>query len=134
MASSSVNRRSLKTRTAQPKARLGRFIKGLAILRFVHGLFEYLTGLKSQNFSFRDFNFAPRLRVATTSAGLFLDDKVAKTSNLDMFSAYYQGMRERGIYIAPSQFEAGFVSSSHTKEDIDNTINAAAEVFGELRK
>ncbi|MEA3435230.1 MAG: glutamate-1-semialdehyde 2,1-aminomutase [Thermodesulfobacteriota bacterium] len=70
--------------------------------------------------------------------GLFFTDKKvnnfdeAKTSDLNMFSAYYKGMLEKGIYLAPSQFEALFVSSAHTIEHIDRTIKAAEEVFGEL--
>jgi glutamate-1-semialdehyde 2,1-aminomutase len=36
-------------------------------------------------------------------------------------------MLERGIYLAPSQFEAAFVSAAHTEEDIDRTIEAARE-------
>ncbi len=50
-----------------------------------------------------------------------------------MFSAYYQGMLQRGIYLAPSQFEALFVSSAHSNEYIDQTILAAAEVFAEIK-
>jgi glutamate-1-semialdehyde 2,1-aminomutase len=57
----------------------------------------------------------------------------AKKSNLEMFSAYYQGMLQRGIYLAPSQFEALFVSSAHYNEYIDQTIRAAAEVFAEIK-
>jgi glutamate-1-semialdehyde 2,1-aminomutase len=53
----------------------------------------------------------------------------AKTSNLERFTAYYQGMLERGIYLAPSQFEAGFVSLAHSDVDIDLTVAAAREVF-----
>ncbi len=53
----------------------------------------------------------------------------AKTSNLDLFSAYYKGMRDRGIYLAPSQFEALFISAAHKKKDIEATIKAAEEVF-----
>ncbi len=56
----------------------------------------------------------------------------AKTSNLELFSAYYKGMREKGIYLAPSQFEAGFVSAAHSDEDIDTTIKAAEAVMGEI--
>ena len=36
---------------------------------------------------------------------------------------------ERGVYMAPSQYEAGFTSIAHTEEDIDNTIRAAADTF-----
>jgi glutamate-1-semialdehyde 2,1-aminomutase len=38
-------------------------------------------------------------------------------------------MLERGIYLAPSQFEAAFVSAAHTEEDISETITAAGEAF-----
>ena len=41
-------------------------------------------------------------------------------------------MLERGVYLAPSAFEAGFVSITHTDAEIDETLAAAAEVFGEL--
>lgn len=53
----------------------------------------------------------------------------AKTSDLKAFSAYYKGMLEKGIYLAPSQFEAGFMSVVHTDEQIDVTIQAAEEVM-----
>jgi glutamate-1-semialdehyde 2,1-aminomutase len=56
----------------------------------------------------------------------------AKTSDLSMFSAYYNAMLERGIYLAPSQFEAAFVSLAHSQEDIDETVRAAADVFSTL--
>ncbi len=58
----------------------------------------------------------------------------AKTSDLNLFSAYYKGMLQKGIYLAPSQFEAGFVSSAHTDEHIDTTIKAAQEVLAGLAK
>jgi glutamate-1-semialdehyde 2,1-aminomutase len=58
----------------------------------------------------------------------------AKTSNLELFSAYYKSMRDKGIYLAPSQFEASFVSAAHTPEHIDATIQAAEETFAVLAK
>jgi glutamate-1-semialdehyde 2,1-aminomutase len=70
--------------------------------------------------------------------GFFFTDKEvknyedAKTCDLKMFSAYYKGMRQKGIYIAPSQFEALFVSAAHETEQIDATIKAAEEILGEL--
>lgn len=72
--------------------------------------------------------------------GLFFADqpvnsfKDAKTSDLEKFSAYYRNMLEMGIYLAPSQFEALFVSAAHTDEDIDATVFAAKEVLTELSK
>lgn len=68
-------------------------------------------------------------------AGLFFTKSVvtnfdgAKTSNLDRFAAFYKEMRKRGIYLAPSQFEALFVSAAHSDADIEATINAAVEVM-----
>jgi glutamate-1-semialdehyde 2,1-aminomutase len=41
-------------------------------------------------------------------------------------------MLERGVYLAPSQFEAGFTSLAHTEADVDRTIAAAREVFALL--
>jgi glutamate-1-semialdehyde 2,1-aminomutase len=57
----------------------------------------------------------------------------AKKSDLALFSKFYQGMRSEGIYIAPSQFEALFVSSAHTAEHIGATVRAAEKVLGRLR-
>ena len=56
----------------------------------------------------------------------------AKTSDLVRFSKFYNGMRNRGIYLAPSQFEALFVSFAHSDQDIDDTLAAASEVMAEL--
>ena len=53
----------------------------------------------------------------------------AKKSNLKMFSAYYQGMLAQGIYLAPSQFEAFFLSSAHETHHIESTVKAAEKVF-----
>ncbi|MFC1516161.1 glutamate-1-semialdehyde 2,1-aminomutase [Thermodesulfobacteriota bacterium] len=58
----------------------------------------------------------------------------AKTCNLEMFSNYYRWMLERGIYLAPSQFEVFFLSAAHSTEDIDETIQAAEEVLGRLEQ
>ena len=54
--------------------------------------------------------------------------------NVDRFVAYFNNMLAAGCYFAPSAFEAGFVSSAHTNDDIDKTISAAAEVFQTLKK
>lgn len=56
----------------------------------------------------------------------------AKKSDLAKFSRFHRGMLERGIYLAPSQFEAGFTSLAHTDEDIDQTLAAAREVMSSL--
>ena len=56
----------------------------------------------------------------------------AKTSDLEKFGRFHRGMLERGIYLAPSQFEAGFTSLAHTEADIDATLVAAKEVLSEI--
>jgi len=56
----------------------------------------------------------------------------AKKADLSKFSRFHRGMLERGIYLAPSQFEAGFTSLAHTEADIDRTLEAAREVLSQL--
>ncbi|MGK7947915.1 MAG: glutamate-1-semialdehyde 2,1-aminomutase [Xenococcaceae cyanobacterium] len=56
----------------------------------------------------------------------------AKKSDLQKFARFHRGMLERGVYLAPSQFEAGFTSLAHTEEDIEQTLAAAKEVFASL--
>ncbi len=56
----------------------------------------------------------------------------AKKSDLAKFSRFHRGMLEHGVYLAPSQFEAGFTSLAHTDEDIDRTLEAAREVMSSL--
>ena len=57
----------------------------------------------------------------------------AKASDLERFSRYYRGMRENGVYLAPSQFEASFISSAHDDEAISQTAAAAEAVFAGLQ-
>ncbi len=61
------------------------------------------------------------------------DFAAAKKCDLERFAAYYCGMLAEGIYLAPSQFEAGFVSLAHTEADIDQTVAAAARVLNSLK-
>lgn len=56
----------------------------------------------------------------------------AMKSDRERFKRYFHGMLERGVYLAPSQFEAGFLSTAHTEADIDRTVRAAAEVMKQL--
>ena len=56
----------------------------------------------------------------------------AKTSDLKKFGRFHRGMLEKGIYLAPSQFEAGFTSLAHTEEDVDATLAAAKQVLAEI--
>lgn len=52
--------------------------------------------------------------------------------NQGQFNKFFHGMLEKGIYLAPSPFEAGFISSAHSKNDIEKTIDVAKQVFSEI--
>ena len=56
----------------------------------------------------------------------------AKLCDLNKFSRFHRGMLEQGIYLAPSQFEAGFTSLAHTEADVDRTLEAARTVLSDL--
>ncbi len=71
--------------------------------------------------------------------GLFFTEENSVTSfeqvmncNQERFNSFFHGMLEQGIYLAPSSFEAGFVSKAHTDEAIEKTISAANEVMSAL--
>ncbi len=57
----------------------------------------------------------------------------AKTSDTRRYARYFNELLERGTYFAPSQFEAGFVSTAHVDADIDDTIKAAGEALAQTR-
>ena len=52
--------------------------------------------------------------------------------NLDRFKKFYHAMLDEGVYLAPSAYEAGFVSSTHTDDDLNKTLDAAEKVFSTL--
>jgi glutamate-1-semialdehyde 2,1-aminomutase len=73
-------------------------------------------------------------RVGTMFSTFFTKNPVrdwptAKISDTAVFGKFFQGMLDRGVYLAPSQFEAGFMSTAHGEAEIDITINAAMETF-----
>jgi glutamate-1-semialdehyde 2,1-aminomutase len=71
--------------------------------------------------------------------GLYFREKLPTSyaevmeANRDQFNIYFHGMLSRGIYLAPSAFEAGFVSAMHDAKDIDTTISAARDVFQTIK-
>jgi glutamate-1-semialdehyde 2,1-aminomutase len=73
-----------------------------------------------------------------TMFGLFFTDSpvtnwaTASQSDTERFGRYFQGMLARGVYLAPSQFEVGFLSTVHETAVIEATLAAAAETFSEL--
>lgn len=71
--------------------------------------------------------------------GLFFTDASEVTNfaqvtqcDVERFNKFFHGMLNEGVYLAPSAYEAGFVSSEHTDEDIQNTFKAAEKVLGSL--
>jgi glutamate-1-semialdehyde 2,1-aminomutase len=65
--------------------------------------------------------------------GPVTDYTSAVRSDTRRYAAYFHGMLQRGIYLAPAQYEAWFMSLAHTAEHLDRTLTAAAEAFAELQ-
>ncbi|MFT0727554.1 glutamate-1-semialdehyde 2,1-aminomutase, partial [Synechococcus sp. F70.1] len=66
------------------------------------------------------------------TAGPVRNYEEARQSDLQKFARFHRGMLERGVYLAPSQFEAGFTSLAHTEADVERTLEAAREVLRAL--
>lgn len=77
---------------------------------------------------------------AGSMIGLFFTDEEvsnyegAKSSDLEMFSNYYREMAHNGVFLPPSQFEGLFLSTAHTDEDIDKTLDAAEAAFKKIQR
>jgi glutamate-1-semialdehyde 2,1-aminomutase len=52
--------------------------------------------------------------------------------DVERFKKFFHGMLREGVYLAPSAFEAGFVSAAHTESDIDDTLDKAEKIFKAL--
>jgi len=77
-------------------------------------------------------------RAGTMFCSYFIDNDVfdyptAKKADTEKFSKFFLGMLNKGVYLAPSQFEAGFISIAHSAKDISNTINSAYKTMKEIR-
>jgi glutamate-1-semialdehyde 2,1-aminomutase len=64
--------------------------------------------------------------------GPVIDWTSAKASDTKRFAGFFTAMLENGVYLAPSQFEAGFMSLAHGEAEIDATIAAAEKAFGSI--
>jgi glutamate-1-semialdehyde 2,1-aminomutase len=89
---------------------------------------EMVAAAKSANIPMR-FN-----RCGSMFCGYFTERPVwnladAMTSDRERFKKFFHGLLERGVYLAPSQFEAGFISAAHSEADIEKTAKAAAAVL-----
>jgi glutamate-1-semialdehyde 2,1-aminomutase len=76
-------------------------------------------------------------RIGSMFCGYFTEEPVwnladAMRSDRTRFARFFHGMLDRGIYLAPSQFEAGFISTAHTSAEIEATIQAAEAVLKTL--
>ena len=76
-------------------------------------------------------------RIGSMFCGYFTEGEVwslsdAMRSNRERFAKFFHGMLAEGIYLAPSQFEAGFISAAHSQADIETTVNTAAAVMKRL--
>lgn len=76
-------------------------------------------------------------RVGSMLTSFFTDQPVydyasAKTSDTERYRRFFQLMLKSGVYLAPSQFEAGFVSLAHTSDDIEQTLAAAKKALKKL--
>jgi len=76
-------------------------------------------------------------RCGSMFCGYFTSEPVhhladAMKSDRERFKRFFHGMLNEGVYLAPSQFEAGFISTAHTPADIDQTVRAAAKVLQAL--
>ncbi|MFM7102760.1 MAG: glutamate-1-semialdehyde 2,1-aminomutase, partial [Verrucomicrobiota bacterium] len=74
-------------------------------------------------------------RIGSMFCGYFTEGPVgnltdALRSDRARFARFFHGMLEAGVYLAPSQFEAGFLSTAHSEADVEATVAAAARVFG----
>jgi glutamate-1-semialdehyde 2,1-aminomutase len=65
-------------------------------------------------------------------AGPVTDYESARRADRERYARYFHAMLERGVFLAPSQFEAAFVSLAHTEADLDEAARAAAEAMGSL--
>lgn len=98
-----------------------RLVEGLTNAAQQHGIPHSLTRAGSMvGFFFKD--------------GEVTNYDQAKESNLDMFAEYYQLMLQEGVFLPPSQFEGMFLSTAHSDEDIEQTIQAAEKAFSKLTK
>ncbi|MDH3440661.1 MAG: aspartate aminotransferase family protein, partial [Gammaproteobacteria bacterium] len=70
---------------------------------------------------------------------VFTDDSPVRrfsqvaAADIDRFRRFFHGMLDHGVYLAPSAFEAGFVSAAHGDEEISQTLDAAKKVLTSLR-
>jgi len=66
------------------------------------------------------------------TAGPVTDYASARASDTERYGRFFRAMLDRGVYLAPSQFEALFVSAAHGSADVAQTVEAAREAFRQV--
>ncbi len=88
---------------------------------------------------FQTADIPVRINRAGSLFTLFFSDhdvmnyETASLSNTDRYALFFKGMLERGIYLAPSAFEAAFVSFAHSEKDMEETLQACAETIKTMK-
>ena len=119
---------------------------GLATLQVLgeEGVYERLEGQSAFFFAgLQDLARAHRIPLQVTRVGslgsiFFSREEIrdfasVQKASTETYACFYRAMRERGVYLAPSAFEALFISLAHTREDLERTLEAAEESFQEIR-
>jgi glutamate-1-semialdehyde 2,1-aminomutase len=90
---------------------------------------DMLARAKAANISMRGVSVGGMFGLFFTTADSVNNFDQVSACDVERFKKFFHGMLERGVYLAPSAFEAGFVSWAHSQEDIEATLSAAEEVF-----
>ena len=87
----------------------------------------------------KEFNIPMTSNHVGTMWGLFFseEEKIVNYQQVmacdtERFARFFHGMLEEGVYLAPASYEAGFTSSAHTDQDIQDTLDAAERVFARI--
>lgn len=87
-----------------------------------------------------DYDIPLHINRAGSMVGVFFTNdpvinfETAQAANLDYFSQYYRAMIDEGVFLPPSQFEGLFLSTAHTDDDIERTIQAIRNAFSRIEK
>lgn len=102
---------------------------GAKVERLVSGI---LAKAKAHNISMTANTVGGMFGLFFTDASEVTNFNETSACDIERFKKFYHLMLDEGVYMAPSAYEAGFVSAAHSDEDIDNTIGAADRVFAQL--
>ncbi|MEN8257910.1 MAG: glutamate-1-semialdehyde 2,1-aminomutase [Thermodesulfobacteriota bacterium] len=91
-----------------------------------------LSGLCQKHLDHSTLNRQGSVMTAFFAEGPITDFESAMTADTDKYGIYYREMLDRGIYLAPSQFEGAFISAAHSDDDLSKTLEAAESVFSKL--